>query len=89
MESVSVIEVTGSADSAYYSHQSFQSDASWGRETPDTNQRDQGNIYYYVKSFISIIINCIRITCTFHISNFNLKSTQCCTVPKDGATESV
>ena len=47
MDSASVIEVTGSADSAYYSHQSFESDLSCdmseaNTERPEAPQVEQG-----------------------------------------------
>ena len=47
MDSASVIEVTGSADSAYYSHQSFESDLSCdlsetNTERPEALQEEQG-----------------------------------------------
>ena len=47
MDSVSGIEVTGSADSAYYSHQSFESDLSCdvseaNTERPEAPQAEQG-----------------------------------------------
>ena len=47
MDSASVIEVTGSSDSAYYSHQSFESDLSCdlsetNTERPEALQEEQG-----------------------------------------------
>ena len=47
MDSVSVIEITGSADSAYYSHQSFESELSCdlseaNTDTPEALQGEQG-----------------------------------------------
>ena len=47
MDRVSVIEITGSADSAYYSHQSFESELSCdlseaNTDTPEALQGEQG-----------------------------------------------
>ena len=47
MDRVSVIEITGSADSAYYSHQSFESELSCdlseaNTDTPAALQGEQG-----------------------------------------------
>ena len=50
MDSVSGIEVTGSADSAYYSHQSFESDLSCdlsqtSNDRAETVQGEQGEAF--------------------------------------------